>query len=572
MEKLEDPRLWDILAAWEERYRHGEDISAEELCRGCPELLNELKGHIHALKGMDWLLKPMGGEDDLAADEPSLPFDFGEYTIQAKIGAGGMGQVFKALHRRMERTVALKLLPKVALAPPEAVQRFQQEVSSAARLTHTNIVTAFDAGECSGTPFLAMEYVEGCDLFRQVQEHGPLSVQKAVEYVLQVAKGLEYAHAKGVVHLDIKPANLILASDGTVKILDLGLARFRPSTGEEALMGTVDYLAPEQTTEPRRADHRSDIYSLGCTLCFLLTGQPVFQGRTVIQKVLAHQEGTVPSLPQIRHDIPEVLDAVFQKMVAKNPEDRFQSMGEVVQALQRCQASKQRGRQRWLLLGFGFFVALSLATWLLVLPFFKQPPGQTDLQEFNLDFTATTDDGLKSFEGKTDLGVLRLTKTKITDAGLVHLRDCKNLQHLDLDHNKGITDAGLEQLQGLTEMKYLGLSGTTVQGTGLKFLRGMKKLTKLNLDFTPISDDGLANVQEFVTLTDLRLARTKITDAGLEKLKALTKLEYLDLGHCQITDVGLAHLEELPNLKTVVLAGTKVSDAGLKRLNAWSKK
>ena len=345
MAKTHDERLWDILAEWEERYRQGQDIPAQELCRDCPELLDDLNGHIQALKGMDWLLKPDPENDLLTADmEPSLPFDFGEYTVQEMIGAGGMGRVFKAVHRRMERTVALKLLPKVALVPPEAVQRFQQEVSSAARLTHPNIVTAFDAGERDGTPFLAMEFVEGSDLFHQVQKHGPLPVSQAIEYVLQAAMGLEYAHAKGVVHLDIKPANLILAQDGTVKILDLGLARLRPSTGDEALMGTVDYLAPEQTTEPRQADRRSDIYSLGCTLFFLLTGKPLFEGKTVIQKVLAHQESAVPSLRQLRPDVPPALDAVFQKMVAKLSKDRYQSMAEVVRAL-RGVPSKQEARK-----------------------------------------------------------------------------------------------------------------------------------------------------------------------------------------------------------------------------------
>jgi serine/threonine protein kinase len=586
MEKVEDSRLWDMLARWEERFRQGEDIPAQELCRDFPELLDDLKHHIQALKGMEWLLRPVGAEEDtLAADDPDLPFEFGEYTVQEKIGAGGMGQVFKALHRRMERTVALKLLPKVALAPPDVVQRFEQEVRSAARLTHPHVVTAFDAGDCSGTPFLAMEYVEGKDLFRLVQEQGPLPVGQAVECIMQAARGLEYAHGRGVVHGDIKPGNLILAPDGTVKILDLGLARLRPTAGEEALMGTVDYLAPEQTTDPRQADRRSDIYSLGCTLHFLLTGQPVYRGRTVIQKVLAHRESPIPSLRLLRPDVPEAVDAVFQKMIAKRPDDRYQSMAEVIQALQACQASKRPTKRQRLVLTFGLLLAsviLGLAMWLFVLPFFKPPDesgppktppaivassGKNDLREVNLDFTATTDEGLKSFAGKSDLGILRLTKTKITNAGLVHLRDCKNLYLLDLDHNKGITDAGLEQLHGLTEMKYLGLSATDVHGSGLKHLREMKKLKKLNLDYTQVSDDALAIVQQFTSLTDLRLTKTKITDAGLEKLKALKKLEYLDIGQCTITDVGLAHLEEFPNLKKVVLAGTKVSEAGLKRWN-----
>jgi tRNA A-37 threonylcarbamoyl transferase component Bud32 len=347
MNTADDDRLWDLLAAWEEQYRRGRDIPAEELCRDCPALAEEAAACITSLKRMDWLLKR---EDD---DDPAplvRPLNFGEYTVLEKVGAGGMGEVFKALHRRMDRIVALKILPERTVQSAEALARFQQEIQSAARLTHPNIVHAYDAGEIDGKPFLAMEYVEGSDLFRHVREHGPLPVAQAVDYVTQAAGGLEYAHGKGVIHRDIKPSNLLLGADGTVKVLDMGLARIRAAPADEAVMGTADFLAPEQTVEPRQADRRSDIYGLGCTLFFLLTGQPLFQGKTVLQKVLAHREQPAPSLRQVRPEVTGSLDAVFRRLVAKRPEDRYRSMAEVTQALQRA-GSKGSVINAWLLMG-----------------------------------------------------------------------------------------------------------------------------------------------------------------------------------------------------------------------------
>jgi Protein kinase domain len=596
-----DERLWDILADWEGRYRQGEDIPAEELCRDCPELLDELKGHIHALKGMNWLLKPDPENDLLTAEEPSLPFDFGEYTVQEKIGAGGMGHVFKALHRRMERTVALKLLPRVALTPNETVLRFQEEVRSVARLSHPHVVTAFDAGECDGTPFLAMEYVAGSDLFRQVHEHGPLTVQKAVDYVLQVARGLEYAHAKGVVHLDIKPGNLILAPDGTVKILDLGLARFRPSTGEEALMGTVDYLAPEQT-EPRRADHRSDIYSLGCTLFFLLTGQPVFQGRTVIQKVLAHQEGPVPSLRQIRPEIPVALDAVFQKMVAKRPDDRFHSMSEVVQALHQATLAQRSRKGMWfggmvagiiLLVGVVWFFLSGARTdttqdrkaaeWALnlggtVSVALTDDSGATEIksldglpkkpfrvQAVNLDRTDVTDAAVANLQGLEDLRFLRLNRTAITDAGLAYLTGVPKLELLEQVETR-LTDDGMKHLERLPTITWLDLSGTFVTDKGLQHLQALKKLDTLRLNRLKLTDEGLKHLDGLIRLRLLELYEVPVTDAGLKHIGKLTNLTWLMLTGTQVSDAGLDDLKGLAGLRRLSLERTKVTDKGVARL------
>jgi eukaryotic-like serine/threonine-protein kinase len=271
----------------------------------------------------------------------------GNYVVLDKIGSGGMGHVYKARHKRMERVVALKVLPSAVTKSPDAVKRFQREMVAAARLNHPNIVTAFDADEADGVHFLVMEHVKGDDLADVVRRRGTPSVGKALDYIIQAAKGLKYAHDSGIIHRDIKPSNLLLDSKGTVKILDMGLARIEQDLGSDTteaaaltqsgqVMGTIDYMPPEQSMDTHKADHRADIYSLGCTLFYLLTGRPVYQGNTLAKKILAHREDPIPSLTKLRSDVPEMLDAVFQKMVAKSVDRRHGSMSEVLTDLKAC--------------------------------------------------------------------------------------------------------------------------------------------------------------------------------------------------------------------------------------------
>ncbi|NUQ62068.1 MAG: serine/threonine protein kinase [Pirellulales bacterium] len=275
---------------------------------------------------------------------------FGEYVILDQIGAGGMGQVFKARHRSMDRIVALTILPAKFADSPEAVKRFQREVRAAGKLSHPNIVTAHDAGQHDGLHYLVMEYVDGDDLGRVVSKRGPLGVAAAVDCIVQAATGLDYAHQRGIVHRDIKPANLLLDRQGTVKILDMGLARLdEPGpegeaagtdslTGTDQTMGTFDYMAPEQAEDTHHADQRSDIYSLGCTLYRLLTGRSPYRGQSAVQTILAHRDQPIPSLCEARAEVPELVDVIFQKMLSKRPEDRYQSMGEMIAELEHCLA------------------------------------------------------------------------------------------------------------------------------------------------------------------------------------------------------------------------------------------
>ena len=261
----------------------------------------------------------------------------GDYTILAEIGAGGMGKVYKAQHRRMKRVVALKVMSSAAMQDEAAVKRFQREVEAAARLEHPNIVTAYDSGESGKVKYLVMQFVDGGDLSDHVKKHGTLPIETAVGYVIQAARGLAFAHAAGVVHRDIKPANLLLDKKGVVKILDMGLARIEDGDGltaTEQVMGTVDYMSPEQAAETKNADARSDIYSLGCTLWYLLTAKKLFDGDTMISRLMKHRDAELPSLVKTRDDAGWPLEQVFHKMIAKRPQDRHQSMEEVIAALE----------------------------------------------------------------------------------------------------------------------------------------------------------------------------------------------------------------------------------------------
>lgn len=278
----------------------------------------------------------------------------GNYVLLDKIGAGGMGQVFKAKHRKMERIVAIKMLPAAMLQDASAAARFQREVIAAAKLSHPNIVTAYDADEADGVHFLVMEYVEGQDLSALVKKNGPLPVNKAVNYILQAARGLEFAHKKGVVHRDIKPANLLLDNEDTVKILDMGLARIESGgdtatqdelTGTGMVMGTVDYMPPEQALDTKAADARADIYALGCSLYYLLNGKATYDGDTLMAKLLAHREKPIPSLRATCPEVSDEVQAVFCKMVAKQVEDRYQSMTEVIAGLASCQLDSESAVQ-----------------------------------------------------------------------------------------------------------------------------------------------------------------------------------------------------------------------------------
>ncbi len=262
------------------------------------------------------------------------------YRIVSLLGRGGMGSVYEAEHRLMNRHVALKVIEKKLVQTPGLVERFQRETQTAARLSHPNIVAAHDAECAADLHFLVMELVRGRDLAQIVGERGGLTVREACDYVRQAALGLQHAFERGMVHRDIKPQNLMLTAEGQIKILDFGLAQFASEVAEEsgltqvgAMMGTPDYMAPEQARDAHSADIRADIYGLGCTLYCLLSGHAPFPEGSVLEKILAHVEREPAPLQELRGNVPPELAAVVKKMMSKLPADRFQTPAEVAEAL-----------------------------------------------------------------------------------------------------------------------------------------------------------------------------------------------------------------------------------------------
>ena len=265
-------------------------------------------------------------------------FQFGQYRILEELGRGGMGRVYKAVHQAMGRFVALKLLATDLTRTEKARTLFQREVKAAGRLHHPNIVTFYDANHAGDRHFLVMEFVDGPNLSQLVKERGPLPVEQACEYIRQAAIGLGYAHDMGLVHRDVKPANLLVQQTPggpQVKILDFGLAIV---TSDEAALsqsastgvpGTPDYMAPEQAKDHLSVDGRADLYSLGCTFYYLLTGEVPFPGGTALEKVTRHGSEAPRAVQSLRPEVADAVATVVHKLLAKNPKWRYEKAADL---------------------------------------------------------------------------------------------------------------------------------------------------------------------------------------------------------------------------------------------------
>jgi serine/threonine protein kinase len=539
----------------------------------------------------------------------------GGYTILDKIGAGGMGQVFKAEHRRMKRLVAVKMLPAKTMRDPAAVARFQREVEAAAKLRHPNIVAADDANEVNGVHFLVMEYVEGSDLASVVKSGGPLPVAKAVNYILQAARGLEFAHAEGVVHRDVKPSNFLLDKKGVVKILDMGLARIeRLEAGQAELtntgtvMGTIDYMAPEQAISTKLADARADIYSLGCSLFYLLTGRALYDGETITAKLLAHQKDPIPSLRSACPEVSAELDAIYCQMVAKNAADRQQSMTEVISALERLSSgqpsaislpaviepppaqtsqftlgakfnpgpahsqkyasARGRGQQTmWIALGAAGVAVAGIAVAVLLSqsgqksePPEKQPKAAVQPKDDKTQIKPETPKPVITADRRAAQWVLERGGTvEIIAESLVNQALIDRVEKLPADdfdlvviHLKKLTLApdDLEQISKLRHVEWIDLGGSTITGGRLDRLRDLPNLQRLWLINTNVGNEGAKDACRFSSLGFLGLNGTKVDDNVIPEIARLSNLGSIDLRNTMVTAQGEQALRrQLPNCK-----------------------
>ena len=261
----------------------------------------------------------------------------GPFVVLDRLGRGAMGKVYKVRHGALGRLAALKVLRAAWLDDPQVAPRFRREIRAATRLRHPNLVQAYGTLRFGAAYGLVMEYVDGENLQMLVERLGPLPAERACAYVRQAAAGLQHAYERGVVHRDIKPSNLLLSSRGVIKVADFGLARMQEEddilTGQDTALGTADYIAPEQALDSHTADVRADLYSLGCTLYFLLTGQPPFPGGSPCAKLVRHRREQPQPIQERRPEVPATVAAVLERLLAKRPEERYQTPDELIAAL-----------------------------------------------------------------------------------------------------------------------------------------------------------------------------------------------------------------------------------------------
>ena len=282
-----------------------------------------------------------GATTDPTAGRGAIPQSIGKYRIERRLGEGGMGTVYLALDSELKRHVALKLLRQERAGNPTLVKRFQAEAKTAAALKHKNVVAVYEAGQVDGFTFIAMEYVDGIDVHDLVQRREVIPVRRSISIIKQVASALQHAYERGVVHRDIKPSNLLIQRDGTVKLADLGLARIIDESSDAGItrdgttVGTVDYMSPEQARNSRSADTRSDIYSLGCAWYHMLTGEPPYADGGLTQRLRLHAEGKPPDPRDLNPKVPEGIVAILNRMMAKNPDERYPTPAEVIKELDK---------------------------------------------------------------------------------------------------------------------------------------------------------------------------------------------------------------------------------------------
>lgn len=535
---------------------------------------------------------------DVILRRGSGPLLLDRYVILEALGSGGMGIVFKALHRSMERIVAIKVLPEYAVNSPDKVQRFQREVVSVAKLSHPNVVSAFDAHELDGTYFLVMEYVDGDNLRDCVNEGGPLAIEDAVRVIDQVAAGLSAAHAQRMVHRDVKPTNIMLTSDGTAKLLDLGLARtmqMAKDTHDAELtqdglgMGTASYMSPEQAMNARAADARSDMYSLGCTLYYLLVGHAPFERETTVQTIVAHRESQAPRIREARDDVPASVEAIYQKMVAKTPEDRYPTMDALRNDLAKCLSADHQipafvastqparlhdgGRQRgtdsraiwaiaisalllvtaagaWMWSGRGTTDDITLhrdvAKWAIMSGGYVTI--ENELGEYEPEATADLPDG--------DFRVVGLELYASDDAFSVEpALEILGLRKLALYGFDEVDIPAIVKLHSLVDVTF---NDCTLMESDLAHVSSMPNLRALSLDYCNVTDAGISAATRARKLDTLTIGGTQVTGAGFHSLTNLPELILLDLTELEFTAEDLQHLP--PSIEELYMPWCNVND------------
>lgn len=556
----------------------------------------------------------------------------GNYRLIAQIGQGGMGVVFLATHTHLKKQVVVKLILSNEWNRSKQTQRFYREMEVIGNLNHPNIVKATDGGIVDGTCFLVMEYLDGRDLKSILKTEGRIPFTSVCYIIRQVANGLQHIHNNGLIHRDIKPSNLFLTVKGEVKILDLGLAALlHPGdddsdlTDTNCIMGSVYYMAPEQSHDIKTIDHRADIYSLGCTFYQLLTGSPPFKKVSQIETILAHRQDPAPSLVTSLPDIPPELEKLYQSMVQKDRDNRIQSMAEIVNVLDTyleqlsdhaseetsdahltesqelknlCQSpqlspaidalhetagtlyrrpKRSFRRQAFFALisalvmcavGMGLFLSLN-----------RNAPDTTRSDQTEQLLTTEETKEISPAQAKKERETaewllkneftLNISNEQNTIASVAALPD----QHFYIEkvsaNPQTITREILTPLKGLANLENLNLNDCQIEPDALQTLEDLSNLLKLDLHNTDLTDTDLAYVSHLKNLTNLSIQKnSKLTDEGLQVLNQLHELKSVNLAKLKISDKGIKFIENNPRLIWLNLEYTQISDESLPLLKS----
>jgi hypothetical protein len=546
---------------------------------------------LERLHGVKSPLRPNSEFIDLyfldSADRPDLLGTLGRYEIQQVLGQGGMGIVLKAFDPALRRLVALKVLAPGLAGSPTARERFKREARAAAAVRHDHLVAVHGVHEAQGLPYLVMQYVAGESLQARLDRAGPLDVEEVVRIGREAAEGLAAAHARGLIHRDVKPANILL-EDGfdRVKITDFGLARAAadvPLTQHGVVAGTPEYMAPEQARgEP--VDHRADLFSLGSVLYAMCTGRPPFAGDTPLGVLRGVSDDAPPPVRARNVDVPPWLDQLIGRLLAKNPNDRIQSAADVASLLgtsPSCPPQEgpillaelhtpsvrllpRTGRRQvplsLLTSGRGSVLlglALAVIGCFLVNAAFAPDGAAPHEPERVLARLTELRARVQRDEQRPGRPVVAIV-FKDTPPELMPSQECRVGE---------VTDDDLKEFAAFSQLRNLDLTDARkVTGSGLKSLTGLKQLRSLTLGRTAMTDAAIKDVAAFDQLQGLGLEETTVTDAGLREIAGLTHLVYLNIGGTGVTDTGLKALARMTQLRTLCLYHTAVSDAGLKEL------
>jgi hypothetical protein len=545
----------------------------------------------------------------------------GHYEVLQVLGTGGFGIVFRAFDEHLHRVVAVKLMAPQLAATSPARKRFLREARSSAQLLHENVVQVFEVGEAP-LPFLVMEYVPGETLQQRLDRTGPLDVPEVLRVGRQAAEGLAAAHAKDLIHRDVKPGNILLESGprGRVKLTDFGLARAADdaSISQSGLVaGTPMYMAPEQA-KGEYIDLRADLFSLGSVLYVMCSGRPPFRANSTLAVLKRVAEDTPRPIREIIPETPRWLCDVIAKLHAKDPADRFQSAREVADLLAECEARLKTNskatavpglpaaaagrprRPRWVA-GAGVLACaatVGLAAYALNRPG-RDPTGTTGNPpppgvpapavdpggrpappdyaadrraavyvlsiggEVRVNGADESQWGLDQLPkgGFTLTWVYLRDNTKVTDDGLGFFQGCRNVKHLDLANTK-ITDAGLANFKDCRDLAVVDLFQTNVGDAGVAHFKGCR-LTFLSLRSTRVTDATAARFGHCTDLTLLGLGHTQVTEAGLAHFRTCTRLKHLDLDILPVGDTAVAPFADCKDLEVLSLGVTQVTDQGI---------